>query len=170
MFTYGPGNVFLSSGTTRLYMSLRCFFQFPNSTFWHPISNKFVNLSGDHSQILMQLDEQGNWRHAEELGFGNPYYSFFVDNGTSVPGETHLPGQVANPAVPVNQWVQFEVLIDIPNHVYKIWQDGVLTTNATPTFASTKINTVGINAFRGGGGETLSTDLYYKYDHFFIAW
>ena len=43
-------------------------------------------------------------------------------------------------------------------------------TNAAPTFASTKIMMVGIYAFRGGGGETLSTDLGYKYDHFFIAW
>jgi hypothetical protein len=119
----------------------------------------------------MQLREGGNnWRHAEELGFGSPYCSFFVDGGTNFPCETHIAGQVANPAVPNRQWVQIEVLIDIPNHIYKIWQNGVLTTNATPTFASTNINTVGIYAFRGGGGETLSTDLYYKYDHFFIAW
>ena len=43
-------------------------------------------------------------------------------------------------------------------------------TLETPTFASTKITTVGIYAFRGGGGETLSTELGYKYDQFFIAW
>jgi hypothetical protein len=77
---------------------------------------------------------------------------------------------VDNRPVPNRQWTQIEILIDIPNHVYKIWQDGVLTTNASPSFASTRINAVGVYAFRGGGGETLSTDLYYKYDHFFIAW
>ena len=118
----------------------------------------------------MQLREGGNWRHAEELGFGAPYTNFYVGRGTDAPGEDHIPGQVANPAVPNRQWIQIEVLVDIPNHVFKIWQDGILTTNATPTFASTKITTVGINAFRGGGGETLSTDLFYRYDHFFIAW
>jgi hypothetical protein len=29
---------------------------------------------------------------------------------------------------------------------------------------------VGVYAFRGGGGETLTTDLFYRYDHFFLAW
>jgi hypothetical protein len=168
---HGIGNVFTyaPAGASRLYMSMRVKFDF-DPYLWHPISNKFVNLEGDHSLILMQLKEGGNWRHAEELGFGSPYTSFFVDGGPDFPGEDHVPGQVDNRAVPNRQWVQIEVLIDIPNHVYKVWQDGVLTTNATPTFASTRINMVGIYAFRGGGGETLTTDLYYKYDHFFIAW
>jgi hypothetical protein len=112
------------------------------------------------------LYEGGPWRHAEELGYSG-FPSFGIDNnGTS----TSLPGQVDNRAVPVKQWVQIELLVDLPNHVFKIWQDGVLTTNATPNFASTYISTFGINAFRGGGGETLTADLYYKYDHFFIAW
>jgi hypothetical protein len=130
---------------------------------WHPISNKFVNLETDKGLILVQLNEGGNWRHAEELaspGFG-------VDNNGQ-PGS--IPGQVDNRPVPVRQWTQIEVLVDLPGHVFKVWQDGVLTTNATPTFGSTKITTFGINAFRGGGGETLTTDLYWKYDHFFIAW
>jgi hypothetical protein len=160
---HGIGNVFTyaASGTNRLYMSLRVYFDFDPSQ-WHPISNKFVNLEGDHSLILMQLMEGGNWRHAEELG-ASGFPSFWVDPSNSA-------GQVTDPAVPNRQWTQIELLIDIPNHIYKIWQDGVLTTNATPTFASTRINTVGIYAFRGGGGETLSTTLYYKYDHFFVAW
>jgi hypothetical protein len=164
---HGIGNVFTyaPNGATRIYMSMRLYFDFDASQ-WHPISNKFVNITGDNSQILVQLNEGGNWRHAEELAFaGN---GFGVDNNRNSP--TSIAGQVDNRAVPNRQWTQLEVLIDLPNHVFKVWQDGVLTTNATPTFASTTINTVGINAFRGGGGETLTTDLYYKYDHFFIAW
>jgi hypothetical protein len=166
---HGIGNLFTyaASGTNRLYMSLRVYFDFDASK-WHPISNKFVNLECDRSLILMQLMEGGEWRHAEELGAGGS--SFFVDDGRDAPGEDHIPGQVDNRPVPNRQWTQIEILIDIPNHVYKIWQDGVLTTNASPNFASTTIRTVGINAFRGGGGETISGDLYYKYDHFFIAW
>lgn len=166
---HGIGNVFTRapSGTSRLYMSMRVYFDF-DASLWHPISNKFVNLEGDHSQILMQLREGSNWRHAEELGYSG-FGSFWVDN-TATPGEAHIAGQVDNRAVPTRQWVQIEVLIDLPNRVFKIWQDGVLTTNATPNFASTEINTVGIYAYRGGGGETLSTDLFYRYDHFFIAW
>ena len=161
VFTYAPG------GASRLYMSMRVKFDF-DSSLWHPISNKFVNLTGNNSQILVQLMEGGNWRHAEELGF-NGYSSFGVDNNTSA-GDVHLPGRIDNRPVPTRQWVQIEVLVDLPNHLFKVWQDGVLTTNATPTFASTKLTTVGINAFRGGGGETLSTDLYWQYDHFFLAW
>jgi hypothetical protein len=168
---HGIGNVFTyaANGTNRLYMSMRVYMDF-DAANWHPISNKFVNLEGDHSLILMQLKEGGHWRHAEELGFGGGYTSFFVDGGTDQPGEAHIPGQVDNRAVPNREWTQIEVLIDIPNRIYKIWQDGVLTTNAAPTFASTRINTVGVYAFRGGGGETLNTDLGYKYDHFLIAW
>jgi hypothetical protein len=161
VFTYGPNYEFLSNSPTRLYMSLRVYFDFDASQ-WHPISNKFVNIAGDHSQILMQLREGDNWRHAEELG-AEGYKSFWVDDGDTA-------GQVDNPSVPTKKWVQLELLIDIPNHVYKIWQDGVLTTNATPTFSSTSMNTIGVNAFRGGGGETLTEDLYYMYDHFHIAW
>jgi len=165
---HGIGNVFsyAPAGASRLYMSLRVYFDFAASQ-WHPISNKFVNIEGDHSQILVQLDEGGNWRHAEELGYTG-YNSFGVDFNRNSP--TSISGQVDNRAVPTQQWTQIEVLIDFPNHVFKVWQDGVLTTNATPTFASTRINTFGINAFRGGGGETLTTDLYWRYDHFFIAW
>jgi hypothetical protein len=165
---HGIGNVFTyaANGTNRLYLSMRVYFDF-DAANWHPISNKFVNLEGDRSLILMQLKEGGHWRHAEELANGG---SFFVDGGRSAPGEAHIAGQIDNRPVPNRQWTQIEVLIDIPNRVYKIWQDGVLTTNATPTFASSKITTVGVYAFRGGGGETLKTELAYKYDHFFIAW
>jgi hypothetical protein len=166
---HGIGNVFTyaANGATRLYMSMRLYFDL-DSTLWHPISNKFVNLECDNSLILMQLREGNNWRHAEELGFTGG--DIFVDGGANAPGEVHLPGQVDNRAVPSRKWIQIEMLVDIPNHVFKIWQDGVLTTDAAPNFVSTKITTVGVNAFRGGGGETLTADLYYKYDHFFIAW
>ena len=145
---------------------MRVYFDFDASQ-WHPISNKFVNIEGNNSLLLVQLNEGGNWRHAEELGFSGA--SFWVDNSVRA-GELHLPGQLSNGPVPTRQWVQIEVLIDIPGHVFKIWQNGVLTTNATPTFNSSSITTVGWNAFRGGGGETLSADLAWRYDDFFLAW
>jgi hypothetical protein len=166
---HGIGNVTTSTPSiTRLYMSTRVYFDFAAAD-WHPISNKFVIIEGNNGNnlILVQLRENGDWRHAEELGPGG---SFYVDGGASFPGEKHIPGQLDNRAVPTRQWVQIEVLIDLPGHVFKIWQDGVLTTNATPTFVSTTMTTVGVHAFRGGGGETITKDLYWKYDHFFIAW
>lgn len=170
VFTYGPGNLFLTNPISRVYMSMRVKFEFPDTSYWHPISNKFVNIFGDHSTILTQVREAANWRHAEELGNGDPYFSFFVDNGIDAPGEDHIPEQVLNSVIPINEWVQLEVVIDIPNHIFKVWQNGVLTTSAAPNFASTSMNTIGFYAFRGGGGETLGAVLKYHYDHFFIAW
>jgi hypothetical protein len=150
-------------------MSIRAYFDF-DAADWHPVSNKFVNIFSNHSTILMQLREADNWRHAEELRAGDPYSSFFVDDGVDDVNEDHIPGQIDNRAVPNRQWTHIEVLIDMPNHVFKIWQDGVLTTDAAPNFASTQMDEFGLYAFRGGGGETLENDLYYQYDHFFLAW
>lgn len=159
---HGIGNVFtyVADGTTRLYMSMRLYFDFDASQ-WHPVSNKFVNIETDNGLLLVQLNEGGQWRHAEQLINGGA--SWWIDPGNS-------PGQVSNPPVPTRRWTQLEVLIDLPNRVFRIWQDGVLTTNATPTFAATKLRGVGWNAFRGGGGETLSASLGYRYDHFYLAW
>jgi hypothetical protein len=169
---HGIGSLFTRamSGTNRIYFSLRCYFEFPNASYWHPISNKFVNIECNNSLLLNQLFE-GNgavWRHAEELAFTGS--SWWADNNTT-PGENHIGGIVDNRAVPINQWTQLEGLIDIPGGTYKMWQDGVLTTNVpSPPFVSSNMQTFGIFAFRGGGGETLNADLFYRYDHFHLAW
>lgn len=171
VFTYGPSNIFLTSPITQLYFSTRLYYEFPNTTYWQPVSNKFINITGNHSQILVQLNEGGKWRHCEELGYGDPYYNFAIDNSISnPPTEITYPGLLSNGVVPINQWLQIEMQIDLPNRIFKVWQDGVLTTNGAPIFASTSINTIGINAHRGGGGETLDANLYFHYDHFYIAW
>lgn len=169
---HGIGNVFTYAmlNQTRLYASLRCRWAFPNDN-WHPISNKFINIFSNHSTILVQSREGGNWRHCEELGQGDPYWNFYVDDGTdNLPFEDHIAGQLDNRAIPTNQWVQIEVVIDLPNHVFKVWQDGVLTTSATPTFSSTAMESFGVFSHRGGGGETLADDIDFEYDHFFLAW
>jgi hypothetical protein len=158
---HGIGNVGAAiPNVTRLYASVRVLYDFPDLSYWHAVSNKFVNIETDFGLILVQLKEGSNYRHAEELG------NFAID---STPG--NLAGQLSNGAVPVNQWVQIEVLIDLPNRIFKVWQDGVLTTSTTSApFAATRMSAFSINAHRGGGGETLSADLYYKYDHFHVAW
>lgn len=160
-FGHGIGNIFTytPSGATRLYWSGHLRFGFPDATYWHSISNKFVNIETNAGLILVQLREGSNWRHAEDLGSG-----FFIDPSNS-------PGQVDNRAVPVNQNVQIEVMIDLTNHIFKVWQDGVITTNtAAANFAGSSIVGFSINTFRGGGGETLAADLTYQYDHFRLAW
>ena len=166
---HGIGNIFTSvmSGTSRVYISIRTMFDF-STNGWHSISNKMVNIEcNNNALILMQSRETPHWRHASELsGSGN----IFVDDGEDQGTDIHIPGQVSNIAIPNQQWVHLEIVIDLANSVYKIWQDGVLTTDAEPDFVATSIFTVGILVFRGGGGETLGEDVYYRHDHFFCAW
>jgi hypothetical protein len=159
---HGIGNVFTTTPTrvTRLYLRMRVYFDHAADQ-WHPISNKFVNIETDAGLLLVQLKEGSYWRHAEELVNGGR--SWWIDRENS-------PGMVDNRPIPVRQWVRLEVLIDLPNRVFKVWQDGVLTTDARPTFSATRLNGVGWNAFRGGGGETLTSTLRYRYDDFLVAW
>jgi predicted nucleic acid-binding Zn-ribbon protein len=161
---HGIGNVFTTkpNGTNRIYASTRVYFDM-DANQWHPISNKFINIETNNGLILVQLNEGGHWRHAEFLSATTG--SFWVDpgNGTA--------GQVSNIAVPTRKWVHLEVLIDIPNRIFKVWQDGVLTTDAKVTFTGvSKIYGIGWNAFRGGGGETISKPFAWRYDHFYVAW
>lgn len=169
IFTRGhPLNQFIATPTPRIYISVRMYFDYPSGQAdWQPVSNKFINIECNTGQILVQLYEQGNYRHCEEL---NNAGSFFVDGGQNQPGETHIPGQLTNPVVPTNQWVHLEFVIDIPNHIFKVWQNGVLTTSATPTFVASSMVTIGFNAFRGGGGEVLVDNLNWLYDHIHVAW
>jgi hypothetical protein len=165
---HGIGGVLTAlSSITRLYASVRIYFDYPDTSFWHSISNKFLFIQGDTGLILVQLSEGGYWLHAEELASPT---SIFVDPGTDHPGEDHIPGQLSNTTVPVGQWMQIEVEIDLVNHIFKIWRDGTLTTDATPTFTSTAITEFKLDFFRGGGGETLTSDLNWKIDHIYLAW
>lgn len=160
VFSYGPNGDWANvANTPHVYLSMRCKFEMPDTSYWHPISNKFVNIEGNQYNILVQLNEGGNWLHATELS--TPW--------AIVPGE--VAGRVDNSPVPINQWVHIEVHLDIPNGIFRVWRDGVIRCDCTTApFVNTGIHTVGVNAFRGGGGETLDADLYWHYDHFYIAW
>jgi hypothetical protein len=161
---YGIGNVFNNAinGTKHLYAAMRVYFDF-DAAGWHPISNKFVNIETDNGLILVQLNEGGQWRHAEFLSATTG--SFWVDPGSGT------AGQVSNIPVPTRRWVTLEVLVDVATGVFRVWQDGVLTTDAKRPFTGvTKIYGIGWNAFWGGGGRTEPVDRSYKYDHFAIAW
>lgn len=168
--THGLGNIFTSPafGTSgRVYASMVTKFDYVDQNDWHPISNKWVNIECNASQLLMQLKEGSYYRHVEELSFTNG--SWWGDDNP-VPGENHLGAQVSNIVVPINAWNQIELLIDIPLGIIKVWQNNVLTSSYTPPFVSNEINTFGFNAFRGGGGETLLHNIAWNYDHFYLAW
>lgn len=164
---HGLGAFFATlPNVTRLYMSVQVYFDFSDSE-WQTVSDKLIFIQGNNgSVILIQLFEAPYWRHGSELKSGN---SFYIDPGASSPGELHIPGQLSNGIVPTRQWVQLEVLVDLAG-VFKIWQNGVLTTSATPTFAATQLSEFKVSPFRGGGGETILNDLYWKFDSFYIAW
>lgn len=169
---HGIGNVFAYPGSvTRLYLSIRAYFDMTASQ-WHPISNKFVNIECNNSLILVQLRENnpGHWRHVEELGFVGG--SWYIDpDPTQFANEPHLAGQIANPPVPVRQWTQIEVLVDLPAKTLKVWQDGILTTDGKNLpFKSTSCHTPGLNAFRGGGGETITAAFTWRYEDLLIAY
>lgn len=168
---HGIGNIFYYPGnTSRLYMSIRAYFDMTASQ-WHPISNKFVNIECNNSLILVQLQEANrHWRHVEELGKTGG--SWYIDpDPTQAANEPHIAGQIANPPVPVRQWTQIEVLVDLPAKTLKVWQDGLLTTDGKNLpFKSTTCYTPAWNAFRGGGGETITTPFNWQYTDAFIAW
>lgn len=156
---------FGSSGT--MYISIRMRIN-GNANDFHGTSNKFVNIETDHGQILKQLKETTHYRHPEELAVGG---SNWYGDDDPTPGENHLGPQLDNRAVPVNQDFHIEVVIDIPNGLFKVWQDGVLTSSySSVPFVATELNQFGLYAFRGGGGETLAHDIDWIYQHIKLAW
>ncbi len=159
---HGIGNIFyyLPGGVNHIYISLR--HAVDAAYDWHPISNKFLNIEAGPTAhlLLMQLNEGGNWCHCEQLGTSN----FYID-----PANT--PGQVNNDAIPTGQWNHFEILIDLAAATWKVWLNGTLRTNASSVpFAVSQLSMVGFYAFRGGGGETLASTMYWYYDHIHLAW
>jgi hypothetical protein len=156
------------NGQTRLYCSVWVYFEYPDAgtADWHSISNKFINLETNGpvpgSNTLVEVYEGGKWLHASELASGTS-----MDAGT---------GQVDNNPVLTNQWNQVEMVIDIPNKLWKVWLNGTLKSDSTQRpggqypFIQTSIVSFSIKSFRGGGGEYLASDLHWRYDHIYLAW
>jgi hypothetical protein len=160
---HGIGNVYYTlPSPTALYGSIRI--KFDANYAWHPISNKFVFLSPD--AILVQLDEGGNWLHGEVLDAG-----VWLD-----PNNADTPSSVAistwrNDPISRGVWHHVEFVVDRAAGTFKIWLDGSLKTSASNiVFPSSTFTEFNLTAFRGGGGETISQDMYWYYDHAFIAW
>jgi hypothetical protein len=170
---YGIGNFFLVLGHTvrRVHIGMLMYFDFPDASYWHPISNKGVNIEGSNALLLRQWKEGSHYNHCEQLHFTSGALSFFIDNDSpSSDGEKHPAGQLNNNAVPLRQWVKSECEIDLMNGVFRSGQDGVLTTVSTPPFTPTTMQPPGINFFRGGGGETLSQNRDYYVGHIHVRY
>ena len=163
---WGVGNLYttaLGAGVTHLYVSL--WIRFDPSYLLHGISNKFVNLesygANEYENILVQINEGGNWFHFEELANAG---SYFAD-------------PIVNTAPSFGAWHQLEIDLDIAGGRARIWLDGVLRTDGSTDFVAERTVGFGIYAFRGGGGEcascavpALARDVYYDLDHIYLAW
>lgn len=151
------------SGASRMYLSVICYFDLPDATYWHPISNKFITIfcnvpGGGPADLLVQLYGNGN------------YLSCNAEDGSNFNLDaTH--GQISNNPIALRQWHEVEVLIDLPNKTWKVWLDGVLTSaNTSVPFVATSWQDIDIVPFRGGGGETLAADLHWRFDDVLLVW
>lgn len=165
---WGVGNFFrhMPERPTRLYAAIDITFTGP----LHKISNKWLNIECSNSLLLVQLREGNYVLHAEQLINGGA--SFWVDGNTQ-PNELHLPGRLLpEPTITTGVPHKIETLIDPAARTWKIWLDGVLTTNASNLpFSCSNMVTIGWNAFRGGGGETnLPTDVTWTVNEVLLAW
>lgn len=163
---WGVGNLYttaLGAGVTRLYVSL--WIRFDPMYVLHRISNKFLNLesygASAYENILVQINEGGNWFHFEELANGG---DFFAD-------------PQVNTAPTLGAWHQLEVDLDVTGGHARIWLDGQLRTDAMTDLIADRTTGFGVYAFRGGGGEcpacaapALPRDVFYDLDHVYLAW
>lgn len=160
---HGSGNIWtdIPGSPTAVYISV--WHKVDPNFVWHPISNKFLWLSP--GQILVQIEGSGKWLHGQNLNA-----SQWLD-----PSPANLNGAVLltykNDPVTRGVWHHYEVVIDKAARTFKIWMDGDLKTSATNlTFAEGYFSQFNFTAHRGGGGETLTRDVYWYYDHVTVAW
>jgi len=150
-----------SLGITSLYCSLH--FKFSAGYPWHPISNKF--LWWEPGNFLLQ-SKGGPWLHHQN-GPGGQWLD---------PGDGPLNGATLHTynVGPITDGVyhQIESILDRSAGTWKTWLDGVLVLHASGlnvTGGSTFQEFL-LEAYRGGGGETLSEHCYNYWDHLHLAW
>lgn len=161
---WGAGNVFtdspISARPSALYVSV--WHKVDPNYQWHPISNKFLYISP--GQVLVQIKEGSKWLHAESLNMGQ-----WLDPQGPLNGAVLI--KYKNDPVSKGVWHHYEFLIDIAAGTFKVWLDGDLKTSAINVrFSESYFNEVNMTAYRGGGGETLTQELFWYYDEVLVAW
>jgi hypothetical protein len=162
---HGIGNIFTnitSENVAHLYTSVH--FKFSAGYPWHNISNKW--LWWTPNQLLQQSNEGGVWMRGAVLDAvgGGQWLSPGLENGATL-------NTYSNTAITDGVWHQIESLIDRSTGTWKTWYDGTLTLDASGvTFDDPYFQEFLLEAFRGGGGETLPSDCENYWDHIHLAW
>lgn len=160
--SWGSGNVYTNLtglNIAELYTSVH--FQFSANYPWHNISNKF--LWWTPSQLLCQSNEGGRWLHATSQA-ASQWLSPGLENGAVL-------NTYKNDEITSGVWHQVECVISRSAKTWKIWLDNDLKIDGSNlTIADPYFEEFLLEAYRGGGGETLAVDCYNYWDHIHLAW
>lgn len=162
---HGIGNIYTNIGSeniSHLYTSVH--FKFSAGYPWHAISNKW--LWWTPGQLLQQSNEGGRWMRGAVLdnAVGGQWLSPGLENGATLNTYSNTP-------ITDGVWHQIESLIDRSAGTWKTWYDGTLILDASGVvFDTLYFSEFLLEAFRGGGGETLPSDCENYWDHVHLAW
>lgn len=162
---HGIGNIYTNIGSlniSHLYTSVH--FKFSANYPWHNISNKWLWWTPD--QLLLQSNEGGAWMRGAMLDNpgGGQWLSPGIENGATL--HTY-----SNTAITDGVWHQIECLINRTTGTWRTWYDGTMILDASGVmFANSTFSEFLLEAFRGGGGETLPSDCENYWDHVHLAW
>lgn len=158
--SHGAGNIWRNvSGRTALYWSMT--FKMDSGYDWHNISNKWLLLAG--ISVIVQIEESGRWFSVQNQG-GSQNLHPGSENGATL-------NTWVNRTVTTGAWHQYEALVDITAGTWKQWLDGELILDASGVvFSQATFTEWNMTGHRGGGGETITTDMYWYLDDFHLAW
>jgi hypothetical protein len=142
---HGAGNIFYPMSEPEFYFCMAHWWD-PDYV-WHPVSNKFLNLSDDN--FLIQSKESDRWLAAHNLQTAQLYPT--IDNSP----------------IELGVWHVLEVYLKkgtVDGRI-QIWLDGVLRTDITGDVRGDggDFGWFGVYGFRGGGGETLPHDIFQRF-------
>lgn len=159
--SHSGGNIWrnISSIGSRLYWSQT--FKVDANYQWHPISNKWLLFAG--ISIIVQIKEYDRYFSVQNQG-GSQNLHPGSENGATL--HTYV-----NRTITPGDWHQYEVLVDLAAGTWKQWLDGELILDASGVvYSQSSFVEWVLTGHRGGGGETLATDLYWYLDDFYLAW
>lgn len=153
----GVGQLYASLSTSQLdfYVCMMC--KWSSNYEWNPVSNKFLIWDPGHL-IVESRHYAGQYLTFEPQDVTNP--GFYTCN-------------VATPTIPLDQWVQIEVLLhrSATNGSIKIWMDNVLYMDRSgiDTGVPSGWHEISINSTWGGTSDPTSRESWNWIDHIYLA-
>lgn len=152
----GVGQLYASLSTSQLdfYVCMMC--KWSSNYEWNPVSNKF--LIWDPGHLIIESKHYGDYLIFEPQDVTNPSYNIC---------------NIATPTIPLDQWVQIEVLLHrgTANGSIKIWMDGVLYMDISgiDTGIPSGWHEISINSTWGGTSSPTSRESWNWIDHIYLA-